>query len=730
MFKKIHKIALAFLTSLAILLPVVAYASPTSVDRLNGNHIEPLIKTDFIVASTSSSYVSDASSPSVFTAWGDSLTSGSGSTRDAIPYTTYLSQYISPKPAGVQNFGIASQIASQTATRMLNSPQTWNNFQIIWIGTNDISNNSTSTVTSYVQSMVATISPQKRYLIVGVVPYTSWTCSTSQGKDVVAINNALLAAFPNNFFNILTYMQSLNPTDPNVTNCLVPSNFLADTIHFNDLGYKNAAQGMSLQINAQNAALPNKVLTQNGAGGIANIAQAAAGIVSSSTLSSYYAGFNFPQPFGVNTYNNYGIGDNGGQTINGSATAHDNFWAGWHSLRYLRNGYGNTAIGSLAGGNQRDGVGNFYVGSAAGRASGYSGASDANTCIGYQSCFNLDLGDGTLVIGPNIDVLSTSANGQMNIGAGLFGTGLYSDVTTFKGSTPVTGAKFAVGMWPTASMEAFSVLGAVSANNFIATTTTPSILPVASTTDITIAGKLYDSTGSQGTSGKVLQSSGTAAIWVSTSTLSLASTPPGSDCEFITNNSGVFGSTYDGLNTTLCYDDVDGDIDMNFGILWVKNGLFKIGTTNPTVYENTFISDPNQFELSAPELFFSGLGSTDENIHLYSVDSNEIRVDSSTGLTNLIVEIPTLTTQGLSVGGSLTTDNVEGVGGLTISSDDSVVIDPVTSLFLADFTTDGFVKTANGDGTVEVQANGFTGTCTILGLTSVTVVNGLITGCI
>lgn len=45
--KNIYKIALTILLT----LPTVTFAVPVSVDRLNGNHIEPLIKTDYIKAS-------------------------------------------------------------------------------------------------------------------------------------------------------------------------------------------------------------------------------------------------------------------------------------------------------------------------------------------------------------------------------------------------------------------------------------------------------------------------------------------------------------------------------------------------------------------------------------------------------------------------------------------------------------------------------------------------------
>jgi hypothetical protein len=71
------------------------------------------------------------------------------------------------------------------------------------------------------------------------------------------------------------------------------------------------------------------------------------------------------------------------------------------------------------------------------------------------------------------------------------------------------------------SVEGSSVLGNNAlAGYFTATTTTASVFPYASTTGLTIS-KLYDSTGSLGTNGMVLQTNGSVSTWVATSSLGI-----------------------------------------------------------------------------------------------------------------------------------------------------------------------------------------------------------------
>jgi hypothetical protein len=87
-----------------------------------------------------------------------------------------------------------------------------------------------------------------------------------------------------------------------------------------------------------------------------------------------------------------------------------------------------------------------------------------------------------------------------------------------------------LGIGTTTPYAQLSVVGQVVGAYFTATTSTASVFPFASTTGLTIS-KLYDSTGSLGTNGMVLQTNGSVSTWVATSTLG------------ITGGSGVTGGT-------------------------------------------------------------------------------------------------------------------------------------------------------------------------------------------
>jgi hypothetical protein len=95
------------------------------------------------------------------------------------------------------------------------------------------------------------------------------------------------------------------------------------------------------------------------------------------------------------------------------------------------------------------------------------------------------------------------------------------------------------------------------------------------------------------------------------------------------------GATYLKLDQTVQQTVMNGSPIFDSGILWLQNGLLHIGTINPTVYENTFISDPNQFAINAPEISLEGLGLTNEGLLFSSETANEVGVSSITGVTDL-----------------------------------------------------------------------------------------------
>ncbi len=398
-----------------------------------------------------SSLLADASSNFICSTWGDSLSNGSGGLLQ-VPYGIYLSQYTN-RCTVVKNHGISSEIASQIANRMIKDPSTWDDFTIIWSGTNDVNAQATTTVLSDIQSMIAKLDAPKHYLVLGTIPYglytasttNYWTCATSQGKDIVAVNNALSAAFGSNYFDMLGYLQAqaVGANDlSDVANCLVPRSLHAanDQIHLTDAAYKIIAQAVGAQVTIQLATSTNKVLTQFSTKGIVAASLSSAGISASSTADNVRIGFITP--------------DSGRQT-----TAHDIYNFGNYSAQYIRAAYDSVCLLEYSCNSLRDGNNIIALGRGAalsaidsvgivslGGGSCYRATGNGDICLGYQAGFNIQTANGDLIAGINIDPISQE-NGLMNIGGVLFGRNLFSDVNSFQGSTPVATPKIAIGTW-------------------------------------------------------------------------------------------------------------------------------------------------------------------------------------------------------------------------------------------------------------------------------------------
>ncbi len=198
-------------------------------------------------------------------------------------------------------------------------------------------------------------------------------------------------------------------------------------------------------------------------------------------------------------YNNIAIGSN---ALANMGVGSDNVAIGRLSL-YKNNGEYNIALGTYALENNTDGFNNIALGLGALRSNTDGGW---NIAIGDGAGSNLIMGDKNIAIGYDVDFASTTASNQLNIGNIIYGTAI--DGT---GTTSSTGN---VGIGTSSPSSKLTVVGTaeVTGTTTLATTTV---------TNLTLTGAFRDATNSAGTSGMVLQSTGTSTRWVATSTLGI-----------------------------------------------------------------------------------------------------------------------------------------------------------------------------------------------------------------
>ena len=149
-----------------------------------------------------------------FAAWGDSLTAGceatTPSTNCSYPYA--LSQDLNTT---VFNGGVGGETSTQIAARQTAETGDYGYCQIIWAGRNNYS--SQATVLADIATMVGNLTSPKCFLVLSIL--NGYGNSESKGQSnynlIIALNQAIQAAYPNNYLDIReALVADYDPTNP------------------------------------------------------------------------------------------------------------------------------------------------------------------------------------------------------------------------------------------------------------------------------------------------------------------------------------------------------------------------------------------------------------------------------------------------------------------------------------------------------------------------------------
>ena len=263
---------------------------------------------------------------------------------------------------------------------------------------------------------------------------------------------------------------------------------------------------------------------------------------------------------------------------------------------------------------------------------------------------------------------------QGNIMAGtslLVGTGgIMSNgaLSIFASSTGATSSIFSI------SSSASSSIFKVFANGKIGINSSSPFATLSVNGDIAVTGGIYDSAGTRGTAGQILQTNGTAVNWVSTSSLGIG------------GSSGTVGS---GLAGQIAYYAVDGTGVVGTSSLFVSSsGNIGINTTTPSS-RLTIVGSA-----SSPILdIFTSVGSSTFRI----LSDGRIGINSTTPSASLTVQgvgsvnpfaiasssgaslVQVLTNGNVGIGTSTPTQKLSVVGNISNIIDASTTISVVTT---------------------------------------------------
>lgn len=341
-------------------------------------------------------------------AWGDSLTYMNTPILQGI-MTSY----------SIFNNGVGGETSTQIKNRMVAATDKYNDIAIIWAGTND--NNVPDTIKTNIATMVAALTSPKRFLVIGLPGNSSQGIGTADYTRIMQLNADLVALYPNNFFDVHTYLiqhgledAGITPTAQDltdITNDVVPSSLRIDGVHLTNAGYIIVSQQINNFVTANLQPSTNRVLSYSD---LKNIFQTPPPIGNAEIIpGSQFAIGSVPIIQADTTRNNYFLG--GAGNILKTVTGGNNVGLGGGSLQALTTGTNNTATGwhslfqdNTGGGNTATGFSSLY----------WNTTGNYNTAMGSNALFINTTGANNSAVG--FAALYANTSGGSNSAMGFF----------------------------------------------------------------------------------------------------------------------------------------------------------------------------------------------------------------------------------------------------------------------------------------------------------------------
>ena len=230
---------------------VTLTASPNSVSNFvgwSGGGCNGTATTCTVSISAAATVTATFSSFGVeIAAWGDSLTLGN---QDGTG-TTYPGVLAQLTARSVYNGGVSGQSSTQIATRMLADTSRYGDLTIIWAGRNNYW--SQEVVLADIASMVYQLPSPRHFLVLSVLNASYEGIGTTGYNEVIALNQALQAAYPNNYLEIRSLLVAqYDPTSgQDISDHAMdvpPTSLRFDNLHLNAAGYTFVAGAVSRAI--------------------------------------------------------------------------------------------------------------------------------------------------------------------------------------------------------------------------------------------------------------------------------------------------------------------------------------------------------------------------------------------------------------------------------------------------------------------------------------------------